>query len=78
MFYDPAGNEVVAPKVFESAATDGISETTLNNGNFVIAYRDGGNSLYGIFVIHGKSHLSQLKVSNNEVRLWNYTKKRLR
>ncbi|MFO7857956.1 MAG: hypothetical protein R6V11_03450, partial [Ectothiorhodospiraceae bacterium] len=51
VIYDPDGNQVVAPTVFESASTDYISATTFQNGNVFIAYRDGGNIDYGTFQI---------------------------
>ena len=77
MIYDPAGNEVVAPKVFKNAGTGSISATALSNRNFAIAYPDSGNSNYGTFVIYKEAHLALQKVSNTEVRLWNYTKETL-
>jgi hypothetical protein len=44
--------EVIAPTVFESAGTDYISATTLQNGNVLMAYRDTGNSNFGTFAIY--------------------------
>ena len=57
--------------------TDYISTMILNNGNFAISYQDVNNSMNGTFVIYGKQHLALEMISNNEVRLWNYTKETL-
>jgi hypothetical protein len=43
---------IKSPTPFESATTTYISSTQLKNGNFVIAYRDEGNSFHGTFIIY--------------------------
>ena len=63
VIYDANGNEVVSSTVFANtdARPSSFSTKVLNNGNIIIAYKDGGNSNYGTFVICDTSVVSTLK-----------------
>ena len=51
LFSDDSKVIIKNPVIFNNAGTIVISATTLDNGNFAIAYRDANNSNYGTFII---------------------------
>ncbi|HPD74286.1 MAG TPA: hypothetical protein PLX95_03320, partial [bacterium] len=52
---DSMGKEIVSETIFNTGSVYTPSLKTFNNGNILIAYRDGGSSSYGKFVIYDSS-----------------------